>query len=206
MTPSRKFIELIQALASAFRQEIDEPMLLAYWIALDDVPTSDIERAVRVAIRESKFMPPAAELRQAATGAIPSDHLARLAWEDVRRAMMVAGYYRSVDFEDKTINATIRNMGGWVRLCEIEDDRAMAFERQRFEKTYVAFLRSGAASSNSTRGLGGMYEQANGDREPPLIIECSNREIPAIESRGKRQGALTSCAALGNGGERVADE
>jgi len=178
--PNERFTSLVAALASAFRQVADEPMFMAYWFALEDVGIDSIQDAVKRSIRDCKYMPTASELRGMSTNEVPVDHHARMAWEDVRAGMMIAGPYNSVNFDDKIINATIRNMGGWIRLCEIEDDKEMTFERHRFEKTYASILRHGVMEGKSTNYLGGLHEQLNGKPDEIVAIGFDNRTLPPV--------------------------
>jgi len=68
MTPADRprFALLIAALVLPFRQDITEMLIEGYWLGLDDLPLADVERAVKRAARESKWMPSVAELRELA--------------------------------------------------------------------------------------------------------------------------------------------
>jgi len=58
-----RFIRVLAGLCVAFNRENSEILLDVYWEALDDLSIEALERAAREAVRESKFMPPPAELR-----------------------------------------------------------------------------------------------------------------------------------------------
>src|SRR3990167_6621691 len=40
-----------------------------------------------------------------------------LAWATLRKAISSVGSYRSVEFEDAAIAATVEALGGWLELC-----------------------------------------------------------------------------------------
>lgn len=62
-----EFGRLITGMGLAFRQEITTPLLTAYRMGLDDKPLDRIRHAIARAIRECKWMPTVAELREMAT-------------------------------------------------------------------------------------------------------------------------------------------
>jgi hypothetical protein len=142
-TEMERFASLISALAAAKGRECDEAMLLGYEMGLDDLPVEEIERAVRESLRDrNPHMPAPGELREFAGDARPEDRAA-LAWEAVLRAIPSIGGYRSPDFDDPIINATVRSMGGWVALCDQTVEQQDRFTRAQFLKTYAGLTRTG---------------------------------------------------------------
>lgn len=117
-------------------------MFLGYTMALDDLPVAAIERGVRSAMRQCKFMPSAVEIREL-SGELSVQSRAVLAWDALNIAMRRFGAYRTVDFADRAINATVRNLGGWERVCEIPDDEFDTFFRKDFDRVYMSFARTG---------------------------------------------------------------
>ena len=107
----------VVAMAAAFGKEASEMMIHGYRLGLRDLPAQDIQIAVDRAMRECKFMPSVFELRQLA-GTMPAESRATLAWASVRDAIGRVGGYASVDFDDAIVNATVRELGGWVKLCD----------------------------------------------------------------------------------------
>ena len=85
-------------------------------------------------------MPTVRKLRDFA--GIPSlDQRGQLAWDAATKAISSHGYYQSVDFQDRRINATINSLGGWCRFCEASDDAEefSKWVRHRFLETYQRF-------------------------------------------------------------------
>lgn len=148
-----KFVLAIEALAASFRAEVTEAMFEGYWLALDDLDLNAVGRAVKRAMRECKFMPSARELRELA-GELRSEHRAVLAWDAFESAVIRHGGYASVDFDDPLINATIRHLGGWRRVCELSGKEFDTFLKKDFERVYAALCASGVASDRCTPLLG----------------------------------------------------
>lgn len=149
-----KFSGLITAMAATFGREADTAMMSGYEMGLGDLPIEAIARAVRTAIRTCKFMPTAAELRDLAGELSPQDRAIR-AWDAFAGAVQRLGYYRSVDFDDATINATVRSLGGWERVCVIDDHKEFStFLRKDFERIYISLYRGGISAEQAQPLIG----------------------------------------------------
>lgn len=158
-TEKPAFVIIITALAEAFNRKATEPLLLGYWMGLGDLEFAAVEHAAARAMVECKFMPVPAELRQLAGGILPADRAA-LAWEAFIKALQLHGCYVSVDFDDKLINATVRNLGGWLQVDERLEQDGDIWVRKDFERVYQAFLRTGVSTSQAL-ALGGIHESNN---------------------------------------------
>lgn len=180
-----RFVELITALAAAFGKEADEPMFLGYEMALDDVPIASIERAVRSAMRTCKFMPAAVELREL-SGEIPPATRAVVAFGALQKTVETVGAYRTVDFDDPIINATVRNLGGWERVCDLPASEFDTFFRKDFERVYVSLFKSGI-SGEQAAPLVGILDRTNAFNGHkigrPRLIATGLTELPKIAHR-----------------------
>ena len=155
--------EVVTMLAEAFGQKVTPIRLMAYDAGLSDVPLAALNAAVVRAIRESRFMPTVAELRDlcgVASGRIDAKDRPLLAWQAVRGAISKVGAYDSPAFDDAAINATIRELGGWPLLCDTPIDE-MHWLEKRFCATYSA-LCSVKLPSDQTERLAGITEISNG--------------------------------------------
>lgn len=84
-----------------------------------------------------RFIPKPADIVRQIDG--DSESRALMAWSKVEGAMISAGSYRTVVFDEPEIMACIVNMGGWIRLCEmLEDD--LPYRRNEFCKLYKGFV------------------------------------------------------------------
>lgn len=129
----------VGALAETFRQTITPATVVAYEMALDDLPIESVERAVRVAMRHCKFFPAAVELRELAGELRPQDR-AIAAWDAFERAVVEHGGYKSIEFDDPALTATVRNLGGWQRCCEMPAEEFDKWLRKDFERVYLTML------------------------------------------------------------------
>lgn len=186
MTPSDKprFAELVTTLAANFNIEADEPRFHGYAIALDDLPIQAIERAVRQAIRYSKFMPSGAELRELA-GDLPPKARAALAFDSAIKAVASVGQYASVRFEDAATNAVIRSMGGWVKFCEWPDGEEV-WRRKEFERLYEIVCKAGV--KDEPGHLLGVCEQNNraSGFEGASEVRLIGSSLPALPGQSVR--------------------
>src|SRR4051812_30462805 len=113
-----RFVAVINAVAASFSTEPTQALLQGYLLRVQDLPMERVEMAAKVAIRSHTRMPRPAELREVC-GEAPMSMLAVQAWAKVRQAAARHGAYASVDF-GPIVNATIRTMGGWNRICTEE--------------------------------------------------------------------------------------
>ena len=143
----------VAAMAAAFGKEASEMMIHGYRLGLRDLPAQDIQIAVDRAMRECKFMPSVFELRQLA-GTMPAESRATLAWASVRDAIGRVGGYASVDFDDAIVNATVRELGGWVKLCDTSAEELDRFIRPRFERTYCVLFQWGVSGESGAPLIG----------------------------------------------------
>ena len=153
-----KFALLIAGAAESYRQEISDAGMYGYELALNDIPVSTIEIVVVRAMRSQRFMPSAAEIRELCDvpGEMTPEDRAVAAWGVVEQNAY-RGPYRHVDFDDGLINATIRNLGGWVSLLDKTAEEFDKWARQDFIRVYKTFMRTGA-SEEACRALPGLSE------------------------------------------------
>ena len=153
------FVLGINALAATFRQEVTEAMLTGYEMGLGDLPLSAIKQAIVRAMRTKTFMPAVAELRELA-GELTIDQRVVKAWGAFEKAVIAHGGYTSVDFDDQTINATVRNLGGWERLCEMPASEFDKWLRKDFERVYRGLVNT-QLSAEEAAPLIGIHERGN---------------------------------------------
>jgi hypothetical protein len=178
---------LLRALFETFGITPTAGQIMGYRMALDDVPMSDIERGIRKAMRDSKFMPKPVELREL-SGEMPWTTKAALAWGAVKKAIHSHGAYACVDFADPAINAVIRNMGGWVELCGRDAATFETFTRKDFERIYL-LLAPGGVDRGAGAYLRGIFEG------PPRRIGVPYAAPKALGEADGPRGALTAFVA-----------
>lgn len=164
--------QLVSMLAEVTGRKFSPEGLMAYDIALSDVPLAALNSAALQLLKTAKFMPSPAEIREAAgavSGAVATKDKPTLAWVDVRRAINRVGGYDSPNFQDPLINATIRAMGGWVALCDSTPDE-LVWREKDFLRTYAA-LAPLPLPAEQTERLFGITEKENGSALPSPIVD-----------------------------------
>lgn len=179
-TNGAAFKEAIAALALAYGKEGTVAMFNTYWLGLSDLTLEAVQNAVATAIRTSASFPRPVDLRRLA-GEQTSEQRAISAWGDVQRAVP-RGAYKHIDFADRLINATIRNLGGWPTFIgRFDGDESEKWARLEFLKTYQALSSSGVNGEaclplpglSERTAIGGLLQAP-----VPLRIDCdANRAV-----------------------------
>lgn len=164
----------LAALARALGGKVDAQVTELYYVALQDLDEQAWQRATARALRELKFFPRPAELRELA-GEHSSNDRVIAAWTEAMTAAASVGGWSSVDFEDPAINAAVRSMGGWIRFCGRSSDELERFGRKNFEQAYRAYAKS--CTEEAAAPLPGLAALGNGAQG---IVEARPpRRIPA---------------------------
>jgi len=168
-----KFAGLLKLLAETYNngKEPSMPLSELYFRVLEKYEIGQIETAV-LKILESRVyngFPKPAEIIEQIEGSV--DDKTVIAWATVSHAILHTGAYRSVDFEDRTINAVIDSMGGWIELCSTPENE-MVWKQKEFERLYKAFY--GRRYEDLPASLPGIYEIENSKKGyeslPPVRI------------------------------------
>jgi len=185
MNKREAFVTVLNVLGESFNRPMTEGLLEGYWMALQDLSTEEMQAAGKRALQECKFMPAPSELL-AFVGRGPRDFAFETAkaWEAVVWAMNRYDYTDSVDF-GPLVNAVIRNLGGWVYLCN-QKLPELVWRRKDFERLYEAF------ASKPVDQLNGGYLPGEHKTEirriaingvtPPKMLPAK-KEDPALEMR-----------------------
>lgn len=148
------FAEDLSAFAVGHRIDATPVWMEFYWRALKDLPLDAVKRGLAVCARECRFMPKPAEIRERAGGSKLEDRAA-LAWLSVSKALAL-GHWTGVDFADPTVNAAVRMIGGWHKLCTSKEEWSTNWAPKMFKEAFVAVNRAGTASSEAMRPIEGL--------------------------------------------------
>lgn len=170
------FAKAIGAMLETFGQQATTPILHGYWLGLNDLTLEAVEQAVGKAIQQSDRVPKPVDLRRLA-GEQTHEQRAIGAWADVLRALP-EGSWKHIDFQDKLINATIRNLGGWPSfLAKFDGGKDQEFARVNFLKTYQAMV-AGGVNGEACAPLPGLAEKTSRggivQTPVPVRIGCSD--------------------------------
>jgi len=202
------FAGLISALAASFGKESDEAMLTGYWMGLGDMDLSELRAACAKAIRSMKFMPKPAELREMGGESNVAER-AEIAFAAAAKAIGSHGKYASVDFDDPVINATIRSMGGWEKVCALKAEELHKWTKKDFIKMYTAHSNVGV-SEEAIAYLAGQVERENtstghSDNIPKAVLIQSGLPRNKLLQVHQSPPQLTQ-AKHNNQGQQVAAE
>jgi hypothetical protein len=177
------FITALGVLGATFDRRLSPPAIEGYWLALKDLTEQEFAAATERAVKSCKFMPAPSELLTlAGRGRNVEAEIAK-AWDYVRRAVDQHDYtVRSIDFGPR-VNACLRNMGGWDRLCQMKVTELDVWARKEFERLYVAFseLPSEGLHGEALRGA----FPAGGDVQVKIPGQPEQR--PQLESPGRSE-------------------
>lgn len=149
----------VTMLAENFRQQVTKHTFDAYAVGLEGLTIKQIEAGVSRALRECKFMPSSAEIRQL-SGELNGQDRAVKAWDAFEHAVIEQGGYRTVDFDDVVINATVRSLGGWEAVCTMPVKEFDTFLRQKFLTAYASHYASGVGEDEAAP-LVGLFDREN---------------------------------------------
>jgi hypothetical protein len=133
----KPFLEWLTLLAESFNRKVSSLLLETYWQCLKAYPFAQVKQAILNTLqnpdRQKWAMPTPADLIVLIQG--DSHSHALNAWGQVVTAIRTIGRYDSVVFDNPIIHCVIRDMGGWVYLCQ-QPEKELPFLRHEFEKRY----------------------------------------------------------------------
>ncbi len=176
----------ITMLAEMFGKPVSPGLFRAYELGLRGMSVEQIKSATEQALRECRFMPPPAELRELVYLRLPDR--AVKAWLSFEQAVVENGYIRTVTFDDPVINATVRALGGWEHCCGMPANEFDTFLQKRFQETYQALARAGV-SDEQAAPLVGWFDRENAlmgyDAQPLTEIETGLPRLPQRTTKPK---------------------
>src|SRR5262245_19720404 len=121
--------EMLAALSTVYRVEIEQKTYRAYAPMLCDIPLEVLEVALEQCGAELKFFPSVAEIRDRALALSSRTEITGMeAWAIVLKALQKYGPYKMrPPFDDPLIEDSIKFFGGWWELCNSDNvtaDRA----------------------------------------------------------------------------------
>nr|DAV12465.1 MAG TPA: replication protein P [Caudoviricetes sp.] len=126
-----------------------------YILMTKDIPDPILVKAIEALIKESRFLPSVAEIREraaalykAAQGAEPPD--AGRGWGEVVREISRTGYYGKPRISDPVAAEVVRRMG-WKEICSAPADETGVL-RGQFLKMY-AMLQESRREEHNNRAL-----------------------------------------------------
>ncbi len=193
MNRREEITKLITMLAEAFSRKATPATFAAYELGLDGLGIEGIRTAVTKALKTSQFMPAPSELRAMSGEHKPEDR-AQIAWLAVGDAMRTHGGYRTVTFDDVVINAAVRSVGGWQRICEADPKEFEAHIRREFMQAYTSLCIAGVGEDQAAP-LIGIFDRENavlgyGPQNVQLVVTGLPPIPNAPRITGQKRAAL----------------
>lgn len=175
------FHQLLTGIGMMYNQSLHESVMDIWWRALDKVEFNAVRHALNTHVvhpDKGQFMPKPADVMEQLEGSRESQ--AMRAWALVSKTLREVGAYHSVIFRDALIHAVIRDMGGWIALCQSKLSE-LPFREREFEKRYQALMTH--PPLDCPHQLTGLLEQQNrlGGYCPPDPIRIGERNPPLLE-------------------------
>ncbi len=173
----------IIAVGLMYEKEMTKMVIDLYWLALNDLELKAVERALQIHMRDTdrgRFMPKPADLRELICGPPKS---AVIAWRQVERAALRHGYTATVQFTDGTINAVLRDLGGWQWLCSQNLDEP--WTQKEFERRYEAYRAQHIELHEPLPGFHELGNRNNGylDNIPDTILIGDRGDVVRLPPR-----------------------
>lgn len=207
------FTNLWNAIYSFYQKEASAMMVSLAFAALIEYELPDINRALQAHIKNpdgGKWPPKPADVVKFIDGG--PETRAAIALTKAHKAAQRCGRYESVCFDDPVIHHVIRDMGGWVAWCLIEE-KERPFKHNEFQKRYTGAL-SGQREDHPMR-LMGITELTNSRAgfdefvKPPVIIgdEQKAKQVyltgVSKNEQFKRIGEDILSLAMGRSGKKL---
>ncbi len=176
-TDQRPFFEILIGVAAIYGKELSVVAQMLYWQCLQQYELDVVRSALRRHVTDvdsGQYMPKPADIVRQIVGS--NEDRALLAWVLVEKAMKRVGGYQSVAFDDLIIHTVIRDLGGWIKLCQISYDE-LPFRRIDFLKLYSAYAKRQSIPAHEPMLIG----LVNADRqrqglalEAPIRVGADN--------------------------------
>lgn len=202
------FAELVQAVYAFYGKDVSPFALDVWWSALRRFDLDAVQRAFSLHCQDpdrGQWLPKPADIVRLLDGG--SGDRSLVAWSKVEKAIREIGPCQSVIFDDPVIHAVVRDMGGWVGLCEVTDEE-LPYRAAEFRKRYQGYMLRGPGGY--PKQLTGIHEAENvrnGFAAPEPVLVGEHRKCLAVFEGGVAPAArprltLPQARALLTGGER----
>lgn len=175
-----------------YGKDISPFALDIWWEALKQYDYEAVTRALSLYCGKSEsgqFAPKPADITKIIEGG--SGDKALIAWSRVDKAVRQIGPYQTVVFDDPIIHQVISDMGGWIQLCD-GDDNDWPFKAREFENRYRAYALNGV--KEYPQKLIGMAEHHNQNLPKPFptdpVLIGNHEQAKLVLEGGKENSGL----------------
>jgi hypothetical protein len=178
MNPNQKadFYALIADVLGYWKQDVSEFALNVWWSGCQNFDYQQVSMALSQHATDpdkGQFAPKVADIVRILGGTRTDRSLRE--WGRVYEAMSRVGAYSDVDFGDSATHSTIRDMGGWPKICRTEMDQ-LSYLQHRFCELYK--MHDGQCDAvpalMGDRSPDEMYRKKGIKPPKPVLIEGGN--------------------------------
>ncbi len=206
MKPNDKgrFAQLLTDAMAFYKQDVSPFALSVWWQACERYDYEQVAKALtRHAMDPDRgqFAPKPADVVRQLSGTATDK--AMIAWGKVFESMQRIGSYSDVVFDDPIIHAVIDDLGGWPKVCRVNNDE-LSYMQHRFSESYRAYSNKGLGEFPYSRRLAGdrspdeMYIRRG--LKPPKPVVIGDVEKARLVYQHGVSGAK---AAIGFGGKSL---
>ncbi len=162
-----RLVRVLELLGATFNEKISDLRSEGYLMGLSDLSIEDVERGARRALKESKFFPRPAELRDLAVGS--AIDRAELGWLELLAEVRRIGAWGRPELSLTVSHAAIEIWGSWRQLCETlpgEGPELLGWAK-KFKSAYAA-MTSPSRLTIASAVHPNLLPQPCGDDDVPL--------------------------------------
>jgi hypothetical protein len=193
MTPDDRprFAETLSDVFGYYGRECTPFLVNLFWDGLRRFDLGDVLRAFSVHAQDpdrGQFAPRIADITRLLEGSTQTQGMR--AWSRVERALRSVGAYQSVVFDDPLVHAVVRDMGGWVRLCQTPLDE-LPFRAREFERSYAAYRMRRETPAYPPRliGIAETENATSGFALPAPVLIGDPERAELVAQRGSEDAA-----------------
>ncbi len=201
----KTLIKCLGLMGTALNRPLDVGIETAFTLVCGHLTEEQLQAATLNCLRTCKFFPSPSEFLENA-GEVPAAARAEMAWLAFDGVFKRHGIYKSLDFEDKVINAVIRSLGGLEDIAELPGEEYQRFLRARFLKAYCDLIKTGHAASEFCGPLVGFFDRTNGklpeESRNLLRISVTGKTRENVAIGESRPAARLNTTLESNNGKR----
>jgi len=182
---NEEYLVRMTYLQKYFGHKLDDEINKLYWNRLKNVDTSTFSDSVKNIIdtfRPTQKVPFPLIVDFLEQSGETGDNAAERAIATIRDSVMSVGAYRSVDFGDPALHATIKSFGGWIAICGWGDE-----QWQMNRRNFIQAYKSALTRKEDVCHLSGISEKANGYLADPVSIVKFGKFFEADKLEDKTQ-------------------
>jgi len=162
----------------------------AYFLVLSNMSEEDFKNSIISILKTRKFatLPKPAEILEYIKPDV--EKVSVIVIDDIERAIRRAGAYGSITFEDKVVNSIIDHLGGWIKVCRM-DETEWKWSKKDIKRLYETYSKSASHPNH----LIGISENENGFTKKINVVKAGY-EIKSVDAVPALNPSMTAIVSL----------